>query len=95
MQITTHNPESKYGLPVFVDFRGNAMPPSEGVKQLRILLDMTAADLAAACNVSVREVFNWQSEVSRRPPSAAALNVMRDLLDQVNPSFAPPVPGCS
>ena len=52
MQVRTHHPESKYGLPVFVDFRGNAMPPSEGVKQLCILLDMNATDLAAACNVS-------------------------------------------
>lgn len=78
MKITTNHPSSSYGVPVILDDRGCPLDYADGVKAFRKLTGISAEDLAAACGVAVGNVYNWQSGV--RPPSAAALNVMADLL---------------
>jgi DNA-binding transcriptional regulator YiaG len=82
MRITTKHAASSYGVPVFLDDDGTLMDYPAGIKLLRKQLGLTAEDLASACGVSVGTIYNW---TSGRMPEVAALNVMRDLLDQKPP----------
>lgn len=78
MNITTNHPQSSYGIPVILSDDGNPLDYAGGVKALRARLNLSRAELAAACNVSHRTVEAW--EQGRLMVDAAALNVMGDLL---------------
>lgn len=77
MQVTTTHSASSYGMPVILDDDGNLMDYAPGVKAIRVKLDITTAELAEKCGVSKRTVEGWEQG---RMPTAAALNVMGDLI---------------
>lgn len=80
MKVTTDHPASSYGQPVILDDAGNPLDYSPGVRAVRERLGLTRAQLAEACGVSARTVEGWEAPGPSRPPEAAALNVMGDLL---------------
>jgi len=78
MRVTTDHAASSYGIPIIIDDNGALLDYATGIKALREILGITAADLARKCGVSTRAVNSW--EQGWRPVPAAALNVMSDLL---------------
>jgi len=77
MVITTNHSASSYGQPVILDDDGNLMDYAAGIKLLRSKLELSTSNLANVCGVSKRTVEGWEQG---RLPTAAALNVMADLL---------------
>lgn len=76
--ITTAHPASSYGVPVIL-LDGEPVDYVEGVTAVRERLNLTHAQLAEKCGVSPRTAEAW---AQGRPVSAAALNVMSDLLSK-------------
>ncbi len=54
---------------------------AQGVKDLRLALSLTQAELAARVGVSVDTVRSWEN--SRRRPSGSAMLIMQQLREQV------------
>jgi len=79
MVITTDHSASHYGQPVILSDGGGLMDYAPGIKAIRVKLGMSTQDLAKTCGVSRRTVEGWEQG---RLPTAAALNVMGDLLKQ-------------
>lgn len=77
MRVTTAHPSSSYGMPVILDDGGQLMDYAPGIKAIRAKLDLSTQNLADKCGVSRRTVEGWEQG---RLPTAAALNVMSDLL---------------
>lgn len=77
MKITTSHSDSSYGQPVILSESGEVMDYAPGIKAIREKLSLSTQDLAEKCGVSSRTVEGWEQG---RLPSAAALNVMGDLL---------------
>ena len=77
MQVTTQHATSSYGIPVILDDAGQVMDYAPGVRAVRAKLEFSTQQLADACGVSRRTVEGWEQG---RLPTAAALNVMADLL---------------
>lgn len=82
MRITTDHAASSYGLPVILDDDDQLMDCAEGIREIRRRLDYSTDRLAEACSVSRRTVEGWEQG---RPPSAAALASMADLLGTATP----------
>jgi len=76
MKITTRHPASSYGMPVIID-GGHVVDYAAGIKAIRAKLGWGTQQLADVCGVSRRTVEGWEMG---RPPTAAALNVMADLV---------------
>lgn len=77
MRITTDHAASFYGVPVILDDTGSPIDYAAGIKAVRARLGLSTVDLAVYCRVSHRTVEGWEQG---RAPTAAALNVMADLL---------------
>lgn len=77
MKVTTNHPASAYGQPVILNDDGYAMDYAPGIKALRAKLNLSTQQLADSCGVSRRTVEGWEQG---RTPTAAALNVMGDLV---------------
>ena len=77
MKITTDHPSSSYGHPVILGDDGQPMDYSDGIKAVRKHLGLSVAQLAKICGISARTVEGWEQG---RSPTAAALNVMSDLM---------------
>ena len=77
MTITTQHAASSYGMPVILDERGHLMDYAPGIKAVRKKLGIKTEQLAELCGVSRQTLYGWQSG---KMPTAAALNVMHDLL---------------
>lgn len=77
MRVTTNHSASSYGQPVILADNGSLMDYSPGIKAIRAKLDWSTQQLADACGVSRRTVEGWEQG---RLPTAAALNVMADLV---------------
>ncbi|MFT3992511.1 MAG: helix-turn-helix transcriptional regulator [Luteolibacter sp.] len=76
MRVTTKHPASSYGMPVIID-GGRVVDYATGIKAIRAKLGWSKQQLADACGVSPRTVEGWEMG---RPPTAAALNVISDLV---------------
>jgi DNA-binding transcriptional regulator YiaG len=70
---TTTNP------PAILSDAGEPMPTSEGIREIRRRLGISAADLASSCGVSRRTVEGWEQG---RPVSKAPMLLMAGLLEQ-------------
>lgn len=77
MQVTTNHGSSSYGVPVILADDGSVMDYAPGIKAVRATLNLSTDALAEACGVSRRTVEGWEMG---RMPTAAALNVMAQLL---------------
>lgn len=77
MRVTTKHSASSYGVPVILDDRGSLMDYGPGVRAIQDKTGLDNQALADACGVSVRTVEGWRQG---RIPTAAALNVMADLV---------------
>jgi len=78
VQITTDHPESKYGVPIFLDDDGEVMEPGLGFAEARNALGLTAPALARLIGKSPFAIHNW--EQGRRKPDTGAIYVLRDML---------------
>jgi DNA-binding XRE family transcriptional regulator len=77
MKITCDHIASSRGIPVILDDSGNVLDYAQGVKALRVKLNLTTRDLAEACQVSRRTVEGWEQG---RMINADPLNLMALLL---------------
>ena len=78
LQLTTAHPKATPGVPLFVS-GGRAVSYKLGVILAQRLLRLSTAELAARLGVSRRTLEGWK--IGRRP-GVAALNVLRDLLEE-------------
>ena len=81
MKITTNHPQSSYGIPVILSRVGEVMDYAGGLCAVMERLNISPAELATACGVSVATVYNWRS--GNRRLTTEALNVLRDRLEGV------------
>lgn len=77
MRVTTKHSASSYGVPVILDDRGSVMDYGPGVQAIQERTGLGNEQLAEHCGVSVRTVEGWRQG---RTPTAAALNVMAELV---------------
>lgn len=77
MRVTTNHPASSYGQPVILADDGSPMDYAPGIKAIRTKCGLSTQALADLCGVSRRTVEGWEQG---RMPTAAALNVMADLV---------------
>jgi len=77
MRCTLNHTKAKYGIPIFVTRLGRVLSDHEGLATVLKLTDMTSADLAAKCNVSVKTVSGWRSG---KTIPVATLNVCGQIL---------------
>lgn len=80
MKTTIEHSASSYGQPVILDDNGQLMDYGPGIKAALKKLNMTAAEFAEACGAKRQTVYNWIA--GTQMPSAAALNVLGQLLDK-------------
>ena len=79
MTITTRHSASCYGLPVALDASGQPMAYPAALKSARAELGLSVPAIASLCDVSPRTWEYW--EQGRGLPGAAAMNVLRDALE--------------
>ena len=77
MKVTCNHSSSSYGVPVILADDGSVMDYAPGIKAIRAKLSLSTDALAESCGVSRRTVEGWEMG---RMPTAAALNVMAQLL---------------
>jgi hypothetical protein len=81
MKITTRHPKSRHGVPVIIGKTGRTMPYPEGIEAALRILRMSKQDAAKHAGIGRYTVYGYCK--GRLPPSAAFLNVLRDLLEDV------------
>ena len=77
INITWNHPQSKYGYPVVLNEDKEVITPSVGIRFIKKELDLTSADIADECGVSVRTVEGW---LQGTKPKAESLIVIYTML---------------